>query len=74
MSVCWLLAASAGPLNDPFLGIVTSWRWLGVGINAEPPNLKGRGRGWSLETVLPGEGKGHTVVVMGIQEKDGAGL
>ena len=29
--VCWLSAASAGPLNDPFLGIVTSWRWLVAG-------------------------------------------
>lgn len=56
--VRWLSVASAGPLNDPFLGIVTSWRWLGEGISTKPPNLKGRRRGWSLEAVLLGRAEG----------------
>ena len=56
--VRWLSVASAGPLNDPFLGIVTSWRWLGEGVSTKPPNLKGRGRGGSLEAVLLGRGEG----------------
>lgn len=42
--VCWCSAASAGPLNDPFLGIVTSWGWPG-GVRTKPPNLQGGGRG-----------------------------
>lgn len=51
--------ASAGPLNDPFLGIVTSWRWLGEGISTKPPNLKGRGSGCPWKQCCWGDGKGH---------------
>lgn len=55
-------------LNDPFLGIVTSWRWRGGGEGLhQPPNLSRRG--WSL-----GEGVQLTKPEGGSDDKAGKGL